>query len=133
MIKDSFEQQKFVTILRNVGAKLSARNQLLLNDNSATDGRGSNKGEGVIDGSKGISPQTYPLIASRAMASKLGAFGLFTDENDRVPVSKIRRRVLLSRQILIQDQARGCTSISGDPESLFTKPVTRNARSKIHL
>lgn len=82
---------------------------------------------------KGISPQTYPLIASRAMASKLGAFGLFTDENDRVPVSKIRRRVLLSRQILIQDQARGCTSISGDPKSLFTKPVIRNARSKIHL
>lgn len=60
------------------------------------------RGGGVIDGSKGISPQTYPLIASRAMAGKLRAFGLFTDENDRVPVSEIRRRVLLSRQILLQ-------------------------------
>lgn len=77
---------------------------------------------------KGISPQTYPLIASRAMASKLGAFGLFTDENDRVPVSKIRRRVLLSRQILIQDQARGCTSISGDPESQSLSLVTLGQR-----
>lgn len=116
-------------------APTSWRNQLLLNDNSATDESGSNKGEteregggGVIDGSKGISPQTYPLIASRAMAGKLRAFGLFTDENDRVPVSEIRRRVLLSRQILIQ-RTRGCTSISPLPEVTFSQSLSTCNRS----
>lgn len=80
--------------------------RLPLNDNFATmetnHARIQEQGveKRVIDGDSGfereILPQTYPLIASRSTASKLWLFGLFTDENDCVPVSKIRRRVLLS-------------------------------------
>lgn len=61
------------------------------------------------------------------MAGKLRAFGLFTDENDRVPVSEIRRRVLLSRRILLQGTQRlyKYLPFARKPRSrFFTKPVT---------